>query len=305
MLWWYLALSGISSQHSSLLPNWTRGIFCPEKPGCVSALSNTKKEPKTVWLCFMSAHLMVGCWCLSKLWTKGSVKSSFDYMDTSVAIYSAAGECSQVTTVQEFILSGFSIWEHRQWRVIENAKWEGHTQQRQRDWTGDWTAVCLICLCCRAELCCSLQDNAVTPAIPFLLHAWKWFASVHFRGRPPVCLSRLVPSAGQCGCSQTLWRVRDWSKSRTSKTQLGTNIQITLKEWDLNHSLERYKHKAESQLVDSFFNFDMNTACCLLAEIIKQLYVTFLNGGRIVLLLPFLHSIHQFPAQHLFFILHY
>lgn len=55
------ALGGTSSQRGSLLPNQTIGIL-------------VLQEPKTAGLCFtdnISPLSVVGCWCLSKLWTKG------------------------------------------------------------------------------------------------------------------------------------------------------------------------------------------------------------------------------------------
>lgn len=115
---------------------------------------------------------MVGCWCLSKLWTKGTVKCSFDYIDTSVAVCYAADTCCQVTACKN---SGVFIWflgVYRKWRVIENSKWEEDTQQTRRDppeliiRSTCCCCVHLIYLCCRAELNCSFQDNAVIPATP-------------------------------------------------------------------------------------------------------------------------------------------
>lgn len=173
----------------------------------------------------------------------------------------------------------FSIGEYRRWRVRENTKWEDHTQQTWRDGpeliirSTRCCCMCLICLCCRAELCCSLQDNAVIPATPSscVLESGLLVRTSE-AGRLCACQG-LYWAQGTAHVHKRLWRFRDWSKSRTSKAQLGADFQIifnAMKEWDLNrwNILWRDINTVQSQRFLTLFV--LHTVCCLLAEIIEH-----------------------------------
>lgn len=110
------------------------------------------------------------------------------------------------------------------------------------------------------------------PPPPVRLKVVCWCA--HQRQAVCVHVWRLAPSAGYCGCSQTLWRFRGWSKSRTSKAQLGTDIQITvntMKEWHLN-CWNVLRRDINTRLSHSFLTVCISASLCylLVAEITKR-----------------------------------
>lgn len=113
-------------------------------------------------------------------------------------------------------------------------------------------------LLCALSVCAAEPSCIVAPVQSSSFVLEKWFGGVHIRGRPCVCVSRLVLNTGECTCLQKLWRFRDWSKSRPSKGSVGNRFSNDGQCHErmgcetFKYSLARYGNTAEPQLFGSF-----------------------------------------------------
>lgn len=133
------------------------------------------------------------------------------------------------------------------------------------DWRSWFEAVAVFVLAVWAAVRAAMLSSRSRSRCPFLLRAWKVVY---------LCASSLALSTGYCTCLQKLWRFRGWSKSRTSKAQLGADFQTTVGNERMGsepfrYSLMSYEHTAQTAFW-LFLYFDINAACCLFAEMIKH-----------------------------------
>ncbi len=214
---------------------------------------------------------MVGCWCFSKLWTKGTVKRSLDYMDTSVAgllcgRWMLSG--NQRAGIQAFYPGSLkrevkSDGKHkmRTWHTTNRSRAHHPKRMLPR------LHVLYLCVrvCCRAELCRSLQESAGVPAAPpSSVHESGLLVCRSDTGQPSVCVCVCV-----CVCEGLHWaQATAHVHKSTADLGIGASLELQRLSWEqilksrsvhwnngpetFEKSLEIHKHAAESQLFDSF-----------------------------------------------------